>query len=172
MAANKYIKLASGILTEQAATQTSAGGANANQIAALDSTGHFDSSLMPVGIAPEADTMVTSENLAAGAFVNAYSNAGVVTARNADATNPAKEADGFVLTASTSPATNIVYRLSQTNTQLSSLTAGSRYYLSDSSVGAASLTVPSTAGHIVQELGVAMSTTSLEFKPKSPITLG
>jgi hypothetical protein len=161
MSANKYIALVTGKLKEVFGTVISAGVANANQIVALDSTGHLDTSVMPVGITAEVITAPSSESLAAGAFVNIYNNAGALNVRNADSTTNAKQAHGFVLAAVTSPATATVYLISQTNTQLSSLTIGSDYFLG--TTGSATSTPPSTTGNIVQFLGRAQSATALVF---------
>jgi hypothetical protein len=170
MAANKYVALITGKLQEVFATIISAGVANANQIPALDATGHLDSSVMPVGIAPEVIIVTTSEALAAGAFVNIFNNAGALNARNADNTTNAKPAHGFVLTAFLISTSATVYTLAQRNTQLSSLTIGSDYFLG--TVGGVTTTPPSTTGNIVQFLGRADSTTSLIFVNENTIQVG
>jgi hypothetical protein len=43
MAGNKYLKNASGVVTEEASIQTSAGAGDAGKIPALDSAGKLDS---------------------------------------------------------------------------------------------------------------------------------
>jgi hypothetical protein len=58
-----------------------------------------------------------------------------------------------------------------TITGLSSLTIGARYYLSGSTAGAITTTAPTTAGHIVQYIGYAISATELVFEPSDPIVL-
>ena len=170
MAANKYIALITGKLQEVVATIISAGGANANQIPALDATGRLDNSVMPVGISAEVITVIASENIAAGAFVNIFNNAGVLNVRNADNTNNTKPANGFCLTAFLSAAVATVYSISQRNTQLSSLTIGSDYFLG--TVGAITVTPPSTTGNIVQYLGRADSATSIIFVNQNTIQVG
>ncbi len=170
MAGNKYIALVSGVFTEIAAILTSAGAGDANKIPGLDSTGRLDQSFMPVGILPESKSLVTSENLAAGDFVNVYTNGGVATARKADAANGFK-CDGFVLTSSTSPAANVVY-FEASNTQRSGLTPGALYYLSQTAGGIVTPAPTLTAGQISQYIGVALSVTELQFDPQQvPVTV-
>lgn len=169
MAGNKYIALSSGQWVEVEAIQSSAGAGDAGKIPALDSSGRLDATMMPVGIGADTASIPTSENLAAGDFINLYDNSGTLTARKADASN-GRRADGFVLAAVTSPANATVYFEGQ-NTQLSSLTLGAVYYLSGSVAGAVTATAPSTATHLVQELGKAISATALSTEIGRPVTL-
>lgn len=168
MSGNKYLSQVGGKIQEVAATQTSSGAANAGQIPALNSAGVFDTSLLPPGIGSETDSIIASENLASGAFVNFWSNAGVINVRNADNTAN-KPANGFVLAAVTSGQTATVYRISQLNNALTDMTLGATQFLG--TVGARTETVPSGTGNIVQILGVAISATSMAFAPQQPITL-
>ena len=161
MAANKYLAIISGFVKEVFATITSAGVANANQIVALDSTGHLDLSVMPVGVGPEVVSVVASENLSAGAFVNLWNNAGTLNARNADASSSSKPAVGFVIAAFSTSATATVYLLGQINTGVSGLTIGSDYWLS--TVGGVTTTPATTSGFINQYLGKAFTATQLYF---------
>lgn len=166
MAAQKFLQLVSGKIKEVIAAVTS----TANAIVAMDATGRIDVSILPVGVGAEVLTMVTSENLAAGDFVNIYNNSGTITARKADATTNAKIAHGFVLAGTTSPASATIYVDSQTNTQLTGLTLGIDYYLSTTPGGVTS-TPPSTTGNIVQRLGLADKTTEIVFAPWSTIEI-
>lgn len=168
--AEKYLKQVNGILTETEAKQSSAGAPDAGKIPALDSTGKIDSSMMPVGIATESDVVPASENLAAGDFVNLWSSSGI-KARKADASTSGKEAHGFVLAAVSSGASATVYRISQSNTQLTGMTPGAKQYLSSMVPGGRSETVPSAAGQIVQVLGIAKSATELIYNPSEAIVL-
>lgn len=158
MAAQKFLQLVSGKLKEVFASATTV----ANAIAAMDSTGRLDIGMMPVGVGAEVTVCVTSENLVAGNFVNLYLNGGVITARKADATTNGKQANGFTLANVTSPASATIFRISNTNTALSGLTIGSDYYLS-TTAGGVTTTPPSTAGNIVQYLGIASLTTEIVF---------
>ena len=167
---DKYLYNNGGTLTEKSAVATSSGAGDAGKIPALDSSGKFDSSMMPVGVGSETDVITASEALAAGDFVNIYSSSGI-KCRKADATAAGKEACGFVLAAVSNGAQATVYRISQSNTQLTSLTPGAKYYLA-ATAGIITLTPPSAAGNIVQVVGYAVSATSLVFMPSDPIVLG
>ncbi len=172
MAAAKYIALVAGKQKQIAATVTSAGAGDDGKIVALDSAGKLDTSVLPVGVGPDVKVLASFENLTAGDFVNIFDDSGTVKVRKADASSNAKEAHGFVLANVTAPANATVY-LEGTNTALSSLTKGVKYYLSHSTPGgvvvAGSLTT--TAGHIVQELGVSMSATEIAFEAGETVEL-
>lgn len=170
MAANKYVSINAGVLTEVQATSTSAGAGDDGKIVALDTTGRLSNTMMPVGAGSETDSIISSENLSAGNLVNIWSDAGVIKVRKADATTAGKEANGFVLSAVTSPAEAIVHRISQSNTQMSGLTPGITYYLS-TTAGDVVATPPSTSGNIVQSVGKAFDATTLIFEPKSHVVL-
>lgn len=166
MAANKYVSQVAGKLKEIYASVTS----TPNAIVAADSTGRIDMSMMPVGVGAEIVLAVASEALSTGAFVNLYNNAGVLNVRNADNTTNGKKAHGFVIAAVASAGTASVYTVSQSNTQLTGLVAGSDYFLS--TIGTISVTPPSSTGNLVQQLGVAASTTSLVFSNLVTIEIG
>lgn len=166
----KYIKQEGGKLKEQAAISTSAGAGDAGKIIELDGTGRIDSSMLPVGIGADTKSIASFENLAAGDFVNIFNDAGTAKARKADASDPAKEANGFVLSAVTAPAAATVY-FEGTNTQVSGLTGGTVVYLSASTPGGVTATPPSGSGNIVQVVGKAISTTEISFEAAQPIEL-
>jgi hypothetical protein len=167
--ADKYLYLpSSGVPSERELTVTSEGVADAGKGVALDGGGRLDTSVMPVGVGASTITVATSENLAAGDLVNLYSNAGTINARKADASaaNAGKRAHGFVLAGVTAPANATVYiGQSSVNSGVSGLTVGSEYYLS-STAGGVTTTSPTTAGHLVQSVGVARSATELVFNPQ------
>lgn len=196
MAGNKYISNSSGILTEVASTNSSAGAADANKIVslnasgvldstivnskttsagagdagkipALDSSGRLDSTMMPSGIGADTATITTSESLAAGDFVNIWNSTGA-KARKADATTAGKEAHGFVLSSYGNGVPATVY-FKGSNTAVTGLTAGVVFLAT--TAGLATGTAPSASGNVVQRLGVATGTTSINFQPTSPITL-
>ena len=170
MAVFKYLKQVAGVLTEQAGVDASAGAGDAGKAVALDSTGKIDNSMMPVGIGAENDIIPASENLAAGDFVNIYTDTGAVKCRKADGTTSGKSAHGFVLAAVTSGNNATIYRISQTNTQLSGMTPGAKQFLS-TTAGAVTETAPNASGNVVQILGVAKSATEMIFAPEKPIVL-
>lgn len=167
--ADKFQSLISGRETMIEATVISTGAPEAGDIVALDGTGKLDVSVLPVGVGPATQSIVTSENLAAGDFVNVYDNAGTPTARKADSTND-RRASGFVLSSVTAPAAATVYFEGQ-NTQVSGLTAGQRLYLD--AAGAVTSTAPSLAGGDVihQYLGKALSATVMDVEMEDEIVL-
>ncbi|MCW3039362.1 MAG: hypothetical protein JWM31_1267 [Solirubrobacterales bacterium] len=162
MAAKRYIKQLAGDLVEQAATVTSAGAGNDGDLVALDPTGRLDQSLMPTGVGADTAAIVASEALAAGDFVNVYTNAGVANVRKADASaaNGGKRAVGYVLTTVTNGGTATVYFIGR-NTAVTGRTPGARLFLSGTTPGAATETAPTTAGYLVQGLGYAVAATEV-----------
>ncbi len=156
----KYIKLASGRLQEQVAYNE--GGAEGD-VVALDAAGRVPAAYMPVGIGADTASIVASENLASGDFVNIWDDGGTISVRKADATTAGKEADGFVLDAVTAPASATVY-FEGRNTSKTGLTLGARYYLSAAAAGGVVTTPPSASGNVVQFLGRAVSATSISFE--------
>ncbi len=171
MAGNKYLKTGtSGHPTEEAAIQSSGGAGDAGKIPALDSAGKLDSSMMPVGIGADTATIVASEALSAGDFVNVYDDSGTIKCRKADASAVGTKADGFVLAAVSLGQNATVYFEGQ-NTQLNGLTIGVDYFLSDSVAGGAvvAASIPTTSAHIVQYLGKAISVTAIATEIGVPI---
>lgn len=169
MAGNKYLSNNAGTLTEVAATQTSAGAADAGKIGALDAAGRWALEMMPSGVAPDVATITASEALAAGDLVNVWDNAGAFNVRKADASTSGKEANGFVLAAVSSSAPAIVY-FAGPNTQVTGLTPGVRF-LSATTPGGTVSAAPSGTGKVVQRVGIATSATSLNFEWQQPIVL-
>jgi hypothetical protein len=170
MPAKKYIALVSGRLQEVQATVTSSGAADDGKIVALDSSGRLDSSVLPVGVGADTATIVASEALAAGDFVNIHNVSGSPRVRKADASTTGKEAHGFVLSAVSAGANATVYFEGQ-NTQVTGRTPGARQYLSATTPGAATETPPSGSGQVVQYLGVAVSATSISTEIEDGIIL-
>lgn len=169
MAGNKFLTNNAGQITEVLGVQTSAGASDANKIPALDATGRFDTSLMPVGLGADTASIVASEALSAGDFVNVWDDAGTPKVRKADASSAGKEAHGFVLSAFASAASATVY-FEGSNTQLTGLVAGMKY-LSVSTPGGAQAAAPTVAGQVVQRLGAAVSATTLKFESDASILL-
>lgn len=170
MAANKYIALVAGKFQEVFGLVTSAGVGDANKIVALDSTGHLDLTVLPVGVGPDTQSIVTSENLAAGDLVNVYNNAGVLNARKADATAD-KEANGFVIASSTTPAANTVY-FNGLDAFQTGFTPGDRLFLSATTPGKASATPATGTGQYSQQVGFAVGATSFQFDPQERVLVG
>jgi hypothetical protein len=194
MAAHKFLTLSAGRKTEEAAISTSGGGTDegkipclnasgilddsitnasatavAGKLAKLDGTGRLSSDMMPVGIGADTLSIVASEALSAGNWVNIWNDTGTPKVRKADATTSGKEADGFVLAAFDSAATALVY-FEGSNTQKTSLTIGARYYL-NTTAGGEVATAPSASGNVVQYLGRAVSATQIVFEGEDGVIL-
>lgn len=167
MAAKKFLRLVNGVLTEIFGVQASAGAGNAGDLVSLDDSGRIDNSMMPVGIGADTSTISASETLAAGDWVNVWNNSGAKV-RKADATTAGKEAHGFVLSAVTSSNPATVY-FEGTNTQVSGQTPGPVYLQTTAGTGGS--TAPSASGNLVQQVGVALSATSVNFERGTPVVL-
>jgi len=165
-----YLAQITGKIKEVAAIITSAGAGDSGKIVALDANGLLSSTMMPVGVAPDVQSIITSEDLIAGDFVNIYDNASVLTARKAVATDPTKQANGFVLTASTSPAANNVYFEGKNTGANGTFALGLEVFLS-SVAGEVTTTAPSASGSIVQSLGTSLSTSSIATEIAQSIQL-
>jgi hypothetical protein len=164
----KFLNLTSGVPTLEAGA-TTGGAGDANKVPALDAAGKLPMAMMPTGVNNEALSIVASEAIAAGAFVNIYSNAGTLNIRNADNSAAGKEAHGFVLAAVSSSATGTVYLPSSINTGQTGRTVGARQFLG--TVGTAVETAPTASGTVVQIIGQATATTTVVFNPHPPITI-
>ena len=171
MAVQKTLQMRTdGRVAEVAAIDTTTGASDAGKIVATGSDGKIASTLMPTGIGADSLAVTASENLTAGDFVNLWLDTGTVKARKADATTEGKEADGFIKESALSGATATVY-FEGTNTNLTGLTAGARYYLSATTAGLATATAPTGTGKVVQYLGRASSTTSIAFEATDGVIL-
>lgn len=166
--ADKYLKVGTtGNLEEVEATVVSAGASNAGDIPALDANGKLDDTVMPEGIGAETQVMPASEALSANDVVNIWDDMGVAKCRKANATDATKPAHGYVKTAVESGSNATVY----TDGYLpgTSLTVGSKYFLSAATPGAVTTTPPSGTGNIMQQVGKAVSATAIKFEPLTPI---
>jgi len=168
----KFIKLSAGRLVEENIESVNAtvGAGDANKLVRLAGDGKLDPSMMPTGLGADVMTIVASENLSAGDFVNVWNDVGTAKARKADASASGKEADGFVLDAVNSGQNASVY-FEGRNTALTGLTIGARYYLSAAAAGQATATPPSASSNVVQFLGRASSATSMAFEATDGVIL-
>lgn len=134
--------------------------------------GFVDDSLFPPGIGQDIITRPATEAIAAGAPVNLYDDAGTPSMRNADASSPAKQANGFVKSAIASGASGKVYAGGFVG-GLDGLSSGSRYYLAASAGQFTAVPLdpddPANAGRIHQFVGTAVSEDTLLFRPADPI---
>lgn len=140
----------------------SAGATDAGKVFQTDASGKIDITFLPNNIGPDAVSIVASEALVAGDFVNIYSNAGVANVRKAIATSDNMRAYGYVQAAVVSLASATVF-FDDTNAAQSGMVAGPQW-LSDTVAGKTVGTPPSAVGTISQEIGVAVSATSVHVR--------
>lgn len=114
-------------------------------------------------------SMTSSEAISAANFLNIHASSGAKI-RKANATDDTKPVDAYAPAAIGSGSSGAVQFPGGVISGLSGLTAGTRYYL-DTTGGAITATPPSGSGNLVQEVGVAVSTTQLLFNPKVGVTL-
>ena len=147
---------------------TTTGASDAGKVIGTDSEGKLAVAFLPDGIGADTKVIVASEALSAGDFVNIFDDSGTIKVRKADATAGfTKSADGFVK-AAVSLGQNATVYFDGTNSNLSGLTLGVKYYLS-ATAGGVVATAPTTTGYIRQPLGKAMSATELTVEISEPI---
>lgn len=142
---------------------TSAGVADAGKFAVLGTDGRWDMSMMPTGLGANTTQAPASEAIGAGKLINFWDDAGVLKMRLADNSN-GRQADGFVISAVASAATGTAYPLDSTNSAVTGLTAGARYWLGTAG-GVTSTPLDETdvanVNKVSQYVGVAKSATEL-----------
>jgi hypothetical protein len=175
MPSSKYLAVnTAGNQVEQSAISSSTGTASAGGLVALDEQGKLNPTLFPSGIGGATQPAIASEELAAGAQVNFWEDAGVMKIRNADASGGhGKRSDGYVSAAVTAGGVAAVQTDNGTIIAgLTGLIQGQTYFLSPTSPGGLTLTPPTTAGHLLQIIGKALTSTTLKFEPSEGITRG
>ncbi len=150
------INVSTGEIVRRTGIASSTGSGDANKIIMTGADGKLDASLLP-SITESAETIVASEALAAGDFVNIHEVSGNRRVRKAIATDNTKPAHGFVTSAVTAGADATVY-LRGINTAVPTTgfvasDLGRPVFLSASTAGGVTKTAPSSAGNIVQRLG-------------------
>jgi len=164
----KFLNLENGKKKLDSAIESSAGAADSGKIIKLDSSGKIDLTLLPNGIGEDAVEIVTFEDVSAGDFVNIFLDGGVAKVRKSDSSN-LRDANGFVLDSVTAPAAVKVF-FEGTNSQLSGLTIGARYYLDET--GNVTDTPKTATGELHQYLGKAFSATELTTEKDDCIVIG
>lgn len=146
-----------GSFLEVQPVNVSAGAGDATKLAQLDTNGKWDITMMPSGIGADTQSIITSEAIANGDFVNIYNNAGTRTCRKALATDNTKPANGFVLVGVGVGVSAIVYvRGLNSAVVLGTFTAadiGKKVFLSASLAGAVTSTIPAATSNIAQVVG-------------------
>lgn len=107
--------------------------------------------------------LTPSEDIALGAAFSLWNNAGVFSARNANATNNTKPADGFCSTPGGLLAGVVgEFILARGMVSINGVVAGTRYYLSTVN-GLITAVAPVAAGNIEQYLGVGFPNNQFHF---------
>lgn len=168
MAGEKFIQHdGKGSFNEVEATQTGGSG-NEGKIPSLDANGRLDETMMPTGIGADTANITASEALAAGDFVNVYNNAGTANVRKADATTNGKPAHGFVKSSVANARTATVF-FEGNNDAVTGATGGIIYL--SATAGGFTSTAPTSANNLVQRIGVATSSTNINFERTNGIKL-
>jgi hypothetical protein len=131
-------------------------------------------SQLPVGdiLVGDQSTNVTvpnSEGLSAGDFVNLYKDSGITYARKASAQSGDREANGYVLQASLSGNIAQVF-LEGINTAVVGMSIGS-VWLSTTNPGGVQDNPPVTGSFLCQEIGIATSSTKINFLAGTAVML-
>lgn len=167
--AGKFLDIINGAVTQVQALLTSAGAGSADGIPRLDAAGRLDLSFMPSGVGTDTASIIASEALVAGDFINIWDDAGVFKIRKSDATTAGKEVDGFVLAAVSAAASGEVHSQGENN-QLAGLAVGATLYMSTTAGGVTSTPVTGS-GNVSMPIGKATSATSMFFNRERPVTL-
>lgn len=165
--AKRYMEIATGgAQAEREATVTSAGAGNAGDIVALDGAGRLDASVLPSGVGVDQKSYPFTETATQGQLLNIFDDGGTPSVRLADASN-GRQAHCFAVNAVTAPASGNVQFEGEIE-GLTGLTTGAVYYLS--TAGNIATTEITTAGQILQRVGIARDTTTLDFEAEQPVT--
>jgi len=166
----KFIKLASGALTEEA-TGATGGAGDANKVPNLDANGKLVLAMMPDGVGADTIVLPAGEALSANEMVNIYNDAGTIKCRLIDAGTNKYAAHGYVTATVDSGNDATVYLGgSLTGLTINATDVGKRAFASETP-GAYTFTPVSGTGKMHQIVGIASSTTVLRFEPEEPITL-
>lgn len=169
MATQRFLANSAGAIVEVVPPTTSAGAGDAGKIPALNSAGKVDETMIPTSYGPDAQTVTASETIGAGKLVNLYdAGGGVFRARLADGSNN-RPAHCFTKLGIGNGAAGTVY-FDSSNDVVSGLVPGV-VYLSVTVPGGTQDAAPTTAGHIVQQVGFAHSATAFNFCFNQPILL-
>lgn len=159
----KFLARIGGKTVQVEAIDVSSGVSDAGLIPALGSDGRLSPTMMPPGIGAETQLITATENLAAGSFVNIFSDSGDLAVRLADNSN-GRAADGYIQSAVLMAQNALVFPLDGVNANLSGLAPGAEYWLGTAGgVTATPLdeTDEMNANKISQYLGKAKSATEL-----------
>lgn len=166
---SKYLSRdeSTGRVAEKSGIVTGGTAGQAGELVQTDASGRLDQSVMPVGIGADTHAGTAGEAVTAGDFVAIDASGDVV---RASAASGGKDAIGFVLDNAASGGAITVY-MEGRNTDLTGLTPGARYYLSDVTPGGVTQVPVTGAGKRHQFLGTAITASSIAFEADDSITL-
>lgn len=118
-----------------------------------------------------AFTVIAGEALSIGNLVNLYVDAGVLKARKASAVDNTKPAEGFVDSTVILGAQCVVYFGGNIISGFEGLTVDAILYLSAITPGSVTNVAPTGVGKIIQQVGRALSATTMIFEPQPTIEL-
>lgn len=162
MATQQFLIRLNGETTQAAPITTTTGAADAGKIIATDASGRLALALLPEDIGTNKVTAKAGVALTAGKFVTLTNVSGVLTA--VLATNATAPADGFVTKAAAINETVDIFPMDRPNDALTGLTIGTRYFLGtggDATATPLDEALPANKGKISQELGKALTTTTM-----------
>lgn len=116
-------------------------------------------------------TVIAGENLTARSLVDLYQDGPDIKARHADATDNTRPAEAFIADAVGSGDDVLVYFSGNVNNGLSGLTPGLKLYLSETPGGVTHTPITTGVGKLVQEVGHALSASSMIFEPQIAVEL-
>lgn len=162
----KFITLNNGELSLDNGIQSSAGIADAGRVLVSNTNGYLDQTLLP-----DTRQIIASQSLPAGSFVNVWSNSGTANVRLASALGFSYVTHGFVLNSYNSGDVATVY-FSGSNNAITGATPGN-IFISTTPGGFSSVSPdPSdsaNSGKIIQKIGIATSSTNINFVVLNPI---
>jgi hypothetical protein len=164
---NLYILTDDGRFETYKGKSVSSGAADAGEVVVMGANGKLDPTLFGNGFGPDCVTATAGEAINGGDVVY-FSATGTIL--KADATSPAKAAQGYVLAAVANGEQGTVY-FDETNSSVTGLTPGRTYYLS-TTPGKLTATPPTATGSVVQAIGFSITPTSLHVGLGNPVTRG
>lgn len=143
---------------KEALTQSSGSGDGGRFVATDPTTGKLHESMIPASVGQSAQSVVASEDIPAGSWVNAHESGGALRVRKALAVDATKPATGYVLNTVTTGQSVTVYKKGENNlipvAGYTMADVGKTVWLSASVQGGTTKTHPSADGNIRQKVGV------------------
>jgi len=155
-----FLTLINGEFNVASGIQSTAGVSDAGQMLVTNDYGQLDSTFIS-----DTKQILTSNNLEAGDFINVWNNSGIATVRLACAISKTTQAHGFVLESYITGDIATVY-FSGSNSSIVSATPGNVYLSLTPGKFSSTIINPNdiaNSGNIIQKLGIATSSTNINF---------